>query len=168
MSLSIVQQKDNKTMSKRKSLQPWLDYFEMLHTYEQKGYLEVKPEKHEAYITRAALCTLSPTPALPEGEGVAANTHVIETVRRIRAYTAYLSAVSVGAKYPVELSDEGVTAPPIPASELKECMDQPFALHIVKEDALHDPLCTLLLTRRRVWWRVWRKTDSTEVITYSD
>ena len=42
-------------MSKRKFLQPWLDYFDMLHTYEQKGYLEVKPDKHEAFITRAAL-----------------------------------------------------------------------------------------------------------------
>ena len=152
-------------MSKRKSLQPWLDYFDMLHTYEQKGYLEVKPDKHEAYITRAALCTLSPTPALPEGEGVAADTHVIETVRHIRAYTAYLSAVSVGAKYPAELSDEGVTAPPIPASELKECMDHPFALHIVKEEAPHDVLCTILLTSKRNWLGI--KRERVEVINYS-
>ena len=151
-------------MSKRKSLQPWLDYFDMLHTYEQKGYLEVKPDKHEAFITRAALCTLSPTPSLPGGEGGAADTHVIETVRHIRAYTAYLSAVSVGAKYPAELSDEGVTAPSIPASELKECMDHPFALHIVKEEAPHDVLCTLLLTRKRNWLGI--KQERVEVINY--
>ena len=125
----------------------------------------MKPDKHEAYITRAALCTLSPTPALPEGEGVAADTHVIETVRHIRAYTAYLSAVSVGAKYPAELSDEGVTAPPIPASELKECMDHPFALHIVKEEAPHDVLCTILLTSKRNWLGI--KRERVEVINYS-
>lgn len=153
-------------MSKRKSLQPWLDYFELLHTYEQKGYLEVKPEKHEAYITRAALFSLSPTPSLPGGEGVAADTHVIETVRHIRVYTAYLSAVSIGAEYPAEISDEGVTAPPIPASELKECMDRPFALHVVKENAPHDLLCTLLLTHSRVWWRLWTKAEQIEVINY--
>ena len=151
-------------MSKRKSLQPWLDYFDLLHTYEQKGYLEVKPDKHEAYITRAALYTLSPTPPLPGGEGVAADTHVIETVRHIRAYTAYLSAVSVGAKYPAEMSDEGVTAPPIPTSELKECMDYPFALHIVKEEAPYDPLCTLLLTRKRNWLGIRR--ERVEVIVF--
>jgi len=151
-------------MAKYKSLQPWLDYFDLLHTYEQKGYLEVKPDKHEAYITRAALYTLSPTPSIPGGEGVAADTHIIETVRHIRAYTAYLSAVSVGAKYPAELSDEGVTAPPIPASELKECMDQPFALHIVKEEAPHDLLCTLLLTRKRNWLGI--KREKVEAINY--
>lgn len=151
-------------MSKRKSLQPWLDYFDMLYTYEQKGYLEVKPDKHEAYITRVALCTLSPTPALPEGEGGAIDTRVLDTARRLRTYAAYLSAVSVGAKYPAELSDEGVTAPPIPASELKECMDHPFALHIVKEEPPHDVLCTLLLTRKRNWLGIRR--ECVEVINY--
>lgn len=153
-------------MAKYKSLQPWLDYFDLLHTYEQKGYLEVKPDKHEAYITRAGLYTLSPAPSLPGGEGDVADTHVLETFRRIRAYTDYLSAVSVGAKYPAEISDEGVAAPPIPASELKECMDHPFALHIVKEEAPHDVLCTLLLTRKRVWWQLWRKAERVEVIIY--
>lgn len=153
-------------MSKRKSLQPWLDYFDLLHTYEQKGYLEVKPDNHEAYITRAALCTLSPTPHIPERNGIVTDTHIFDVARRIRAYTAYLSAVSVGAKYPAELSDEGIIAPSIPTSELKECMDHSFALHIVKEETPHDVLCTLLLTRRRVWWRLWRKAERVEVISY--
>lgn len=152
-------------MSKRKSVQPWLDYFDLLHTYEQKGYLEVKPDNHEAYITRAALYTLSPTPHLPERDGVVTDTHILDVARRIRAYTAYLSAVSVGAKYPAEISDEGVTAPLIPASELKECMDYPFAIHIVKEEAPHDLLCTLLLTRKRNWLGI--KRERVEVINYS-
>lgn len=151
-------------MAKYKSLQPWLDYFDLLHTYEQKGYLEVKPDKHEAYITRAALYTLSHATPLLGGEGVAADTHVLETVRRIRAYTDYLSAVNVGAKYPAELSDEGVTASPIPTSEIKKCMDYPFALHIVKEEAPYDPLCTLLLTRKRNWLGIRR--ERVEVIVF--
>lgn len=154
-------------MAKYKSLQPWLDYFDLLHTYEQKGYLEVKPDKHEAYITPAGLFSLSPTTqSLPGGEGFAADTHILDVARRIRAYTAYLSAVSVGAKYPAEISDEGVTAPPIPASELKVCMDHPFALHVVKDDSPHDLLCTLLLTHSRVWWRLWMKAERIEIINY--
>ena len=127
-------------MSKRKSLQPWLEYFDMLHTYEQKGYLEVKPEKHEAYITRAALCTLSPTPALPEGEGVAADTRVLDTARRLRIYAAYRS--SSDADYD----------------------KYAFALHVVKEEPPHDVLCTLLLTRKRNWLGIRR--ERVEVINY--
>ena len=154
-------------MSKRKSLQPWLDYFELLHTYEQNGYLEVKPEKREAYITRAALCTIAGVvPMDTEVGGLSADTRILDTARRLRTYAAYLSVVSVGAKYPAEISDEGVTVPPIPASELKECMDRLFALHVVKEDAPHDLIYTLLLTRKRVWWRLWRKAEQVEVITY--
>lgn len=129
-------------MAKYKSLQPWLDYFDLLHTYEQKGYLEVKPDKHEAYITRAALCTLSPTQALPEGEGAVADTRILDTARRLRTYAAYRSASDADYdKYP-------------------------FALHVVKEESPHDLLCTLLLTRRRVWWRLWRKSEIVEVIRY--
>jgi len=127
-------------MSKRKSLQPWLEYFDMLHTYEQKGYLEVKPEKHEAYITRAALCTLSPTPALPEGEGGAADTRVLDTARRLRIYAAYRS--SSDADYD----------------------KYAFALHVVKEEPPHDVLCTLLLTRKRNWLGIRR--ERVEVINY--
>ena len=127
-------------MSKRKSLQPWLEYFDMLHTYEQKGYLEVKPEKHEAYITRAALCTLSPTTDLPEGEGGAADTRVLDTARRLRTYAAYRSASDADYdKYA-------------------------FALHVVKEEPPHDVLCTLLLTRKRNWLGI--RLERVEVINY--
>lgn len=130
-------------MSKRKSLQPWLDYFDLLHKYEQQGYLEVKPEKHEAYITRAALCTLSITPHLFEGDGVVINTHILNVARYIRAYAAYRSASDADYdKYA-------------------------FALHVVKEEAPHDLLCTILLTRRRVWWRLWGKAEKIEIINYA-
>lgn len=130
-------------MSKRKSLQPWLEYFDLLHTYEQQGYLEVKPEKHEAYITRAALCTLSITPHLFEGDGVVINTYILNVARYIRAYAAYRSAF--GADYD----------------------KYAFALHVVKEEAPHDLLCTILLTRRRVWWRLWGKAEKIEIINYA-
>ena len=50
---------------KHQDLQPWLDYFQMLHTYEEKGFLQVVAEKHEAYITRAALLTLA-QPSTPK------------------------------------------------------------------------------------------------------
>lgn len=130
-------------MSKRKSLQPWLDYFDLLHKYEQQGYLEVKPEKHEAYITRAALCTLSITPHLFEGDGVVINTYILNVARYIRAYAAYRSASDADYdKYS-------------------------FALHVVKEEAPHDLLCTILLTRRRVWWRLWGKAEKIEIINYA-
>ncbi len=91
-------------MSKNKhpDLTPWLDYFKMLQRYEAKGFLEVKPAEHEAYITRAALLTLTPTPALPEGEGDAANNLLLQggqrgaaladTLRNIRAYAVWLEA----------------------------------------------------------------------------
>lgn len=130
-------------MSKRKSLQPWLDYFELLHTYEQNGYLEVKSEKHEAYITRAALCTIAGVvPTDTEVGGLSADTRILDTARRLRTYAAYCSASDADYdKYT-------------------------FALHVVKEEAPHDLLCTLLLTRHRVWWRLWRKAEQVEVITY--
>ena len=112
-------------------LQPWLDYFEMLHTYEQKGFLEVFPEKHEAYITEPALFTLSPaTKTLPS------------VVRRIRTYAGWRS--QYGGTY----------------------LSHPFALHVVDAEEGHDLLYTLLLTRRRVWWKLWMKTDRIEVIEY--
>lgn len=127
-------------MSKRKSLQPWLEYFDLLHTYEQQGYLEVKPEKHEAYITRAALCTLSITPHLFEGGGVVVNTYTLNVARYIRVYAAYRSASDADYdKYA-------------------------FALHIVKEEPPHDVLCTLLLTRKRNWFGIRR--ERVEVINY--
>lgn len=130
-------------MAKYKSLQPWLDYFELLHTYEQNGYLEVKPEKHEAYITRAALCTIAGVvPMDTVVGGLSADTRILDTARRLCTYVAYCSAS--GADYD----------------------KYTFALHVVKEEAPHDLLCTLLLTRKRVWWRLWRKAEQVEVITY--
>lgn len=130
--------------------QPWLDYFQMLRTYAEHGYLEIQPAKHEAYITRAALATLvnadeeRNAAERPVSVGTADGKALLDLVRRLRAYAAYLA--TAGADY----------------------LRHPFALHVVKETEPHDLLLTLLLTRRRRWFAPWRTSDHIEVITYTE
>ena len=144
-------------MSKHPNLQPWLDYFELLGTYKQKGFLETMPDKHEAYLTRAALYALADTrPSTAVGDSVADITtispsdarllasSVFTVARRIRTYSAWLS--QQGSDYP----------------------SWTFALHVVHEDMPHDLLYTLLLTRRRRWWWPWHKMECVEMIEYGD
>ena len=128
--------------TKQKNLQPWLEYFQMLHVYGQKGLLEMMPAKHEAYITQSALHTI--TGASGKQKLTELYSSVINTVRRIRTYAAWLSAAD----------DDYVM--------------QPFALHVVKEEEPHDLLYTILIERRRKWWSLWSKTDTIDVITYQD
>lgn len=156
-------------MTKKKTnLQPWLDYFKMLQRYETKGFLQMNPKEHEAYITRAALLTLNPTPALPEGEGDAANGKAIhDAVIRLRAYAAYRWAPAVGQQHPVDINDPDAEIPVIPIEELTAYFSQPFAIHIVKEDYPHDLLLTLLLQQKRSWRTAWRTVDTIEVIDYT-
>ena len=124
---------------KHKDLQPWLDYFDMLHTYEQKGLLELQPEKHEAYITLPALYTLTPGGDNPTTLPTQA---IPDTVRRLRTYAAFCA--QQGYDYLTHL----------------------FALHVVQDEPPHDLLLTLLLTRRRNWLRQWR--EEVEVIDYGE
>ena len=140
---------------KRTNLQPWLDYFTMLQRYEQKGFLQMNPKEHEAYVTRAALLTLSPTPSLPEGEGDAANGKAIhDTVTRLRAYAAWREAAMAEANSSL--------------FTLHSSFKTPFAVHIVKEDYPHDLLLTLLLQQKRSWRTAWRTVDTIEVIDYTE
>ena len=125
-------------MAKTTDLQPWLDYFDLLGTYERKGFLEVMPNKHEAYITQPARHALSEGDDPQEQISKA----IPETVLRIRAYAAWKS------------------------QEGQPYLKQNFALHVVEPEHPHDLLYTLLLTQTRRWIRLWRKTDSIEVITY--
>lgn len=135
-----MQTKMQTKKAKKRDLQPWLDYFDMLRAYVEKGFLEVTPEKHEAYITLPALYAMSegdnPRQQLKET--------IPETTKRIRAYAGWKS--QEGADYLV----------------------QPFALHVVTELSPHEMLHTILLTRRRPWWKPWRKTDRFEMIDYTD
>lgn len=127
---------------KWKNLQPWIDYFQMLQEYEKKGFLEMKPEKGEAYVTRAALLTLTGVYVNRTDAEWRMIREVSKTVRRVRAYAAWKSRS--GEKF----------------------LGRPFALNIVKEDEPHDLLHTVVLTRERRWWKLWMKTDVFDVITY--
>lgn len=132
---------------KYRDVQPWLDYFEMLQTYEKCGYLQTEPEKNEAYVTQPALYTLAGVDFSTRELGYDINMpyilkSVMYAVRRIRAYVGWQSQ-----KGEVILS-------------------HPFAINVVTPDERHDPLFTILITSRRKWWKLWRWHDSIEVISY--
>ena len=162
--------------NKHQDLTPWLDYFKMLQQYEAKGFLEIKPQEHEAYITRAALCSLSPDPSPVERGGTAANdlplqggqrgAALADTLSRLRAYAAYRWAPAVGQQHPVDINDPDAEIPVIPIEELTAYFSQPFAVHMVKEDYPHDLLLTLLLQQKRSWYG--RRKDTIEVIDYTE
>lgn len=130
-----------KTMAKKiRNLQPWLDYFEMLQTYEKSGYLEFSKDENEVFVTDAALATLAD--ADHQWDVLSRTRAYKEVARRIHAYSAWRKRR--GYDY----------------------MQEPFALHVVKADGPHDLKVTLLMTRVRRWWRLWRKTERFELITY--
>lgn len=117
---------------------PWLDYFDMLNTYERNGYLELNAEKHEAYMTQPALhaMTEGDDPKMQMGKDI------WKTARRIRTYAGWKS--QEGTAY----------------------ADLPFAVNVVKHELPHDLLYTLLMERRRKWWSLWFKVECIEVIDY--
>lgn len=137
----------NKMKAKVRNLQPWLDYFGMLQEYERNGYLDVMPEKGEAYVTRAALMTLAGVSlsASENGDGIDmpyVRRAVARVVRRVRVYSGWRR-------------QDGVAY-----------LDRAFALHVVKEAEPHDLLYTVLLSRRRRWWKLWMKAECMDIITY--
>ena len=132
---------------KHTDLSPLLDYFDMLRRYEQKGYIEVKDDDHEAYITQAAFATLLPshedTPEAQRALGAA----VSSTVQNIRYLAAYRAAAKRG---------------------LDDYTTQPFSLHIVGDEPPHDLVTTILLTRRRAARALWMKREHIDVINYQE
>lgn len=125
-------------------IQPWLDYFDMLAQYEKCGFLEMKANKHEAYVTHSALFAMS----VGDNQQEQMSRALADTVTWLRNYAVYL---------------EGKT--------FRAYCAEPFAVHVVNDDAPHDLLFTVLLTRRRVWWRIWMPVDAVddfEVIDYGD
>lgn len=120
------------------NLQPWLDYFKMLQKYESNGYLEVSVNKGEAYITQAALYTL----AGDDLNRYQVAKGVIKTAERIRAYVAWKGRFG------------------------SDWLEKPFALQVVRDDAPHDPVYTVLLSRKRRWWKLWLKANVVDVINY--
>ena len=158
-------------MAKKKTnLQPWLDYFKMLQQYEAKGFLEIKPQEHEAYVTRAALLTLAGIDAEDvQSAAISSQPEAIaDTLSRLRAYAAYRWAPAVGQQHPADMNDPVAPLPVIPEAELTAYLSQPFALHIVKEVYPHDLLLTLLLQQKRSWRTAWRTVDFIETIDYTE
>jgi hypothetical protein len=157
-------------MAKKKTnLQPWLDYFEMLQQYEAKGFLQMNPKEHEAYITRAALLTLVPEDVSsfkfqdsrngaqqePETRNLKPETNdkaLIALLNRLRAYAGWKAAA----------------ADPSAFSHQPSYISAPFAVHVVKEDYPHDLLLTLLLQQKRSWRTAWRTVDTIEAIDYTE
>lgn len=130
-------------MAKHKNIQAWLDYFEMLHTYEEKGLLQLNAEKHEAYITLPALLVLAQCDKLTEGVDTTKLTKsVCDVVRRLRTYAGF--CCQQGGDY----------------------LTYSFAVHIVKDTEPHDPLHTILVSIKRRWQTVWLETDYFEIINY--
>lgn len=154
-------------MAKKKDLQPFLNYFKMLETYIDKGFLEVIPDKREAYITRAAWMTLA-EPGSPE-----------LAVQGVFGYIMYLSAANEGLKDydatmrvdprgpasdgPVWLTSEIQKRARAVTEKLK---GKSFAIHVVAEEYPHDLLNTILLSRRRAWWKPFGTAERIDVITY--
>ena len=156
-------------MAKKKTnLQPWLDYFKMLQRYEQKGFLQMNPKEHEAYVTRAALLTLAGIDAEDVQSAAVPQKlpNLVDTLSRLRAYAAYRSAPAVGQQHPVDMNDPDAEIPVIPIKELTAYFSQPFAIHIVKEDYPHDLLLTLLLQQKLAWYG--RHKETIEVIDYTE
>ena len=151
--------------TKHRDLQPWLDYIELLHNYEQRGLLELHADKHECYVTQSALHAM--TPGDDPAEQLC-NGAIADTLRHLRTYAAYRWAPAVGQQHPVDINDPDAEIPVIPIEELTAYFSQPFATHIVKEDYPHDLLLTLLLQQKRSWRTAWRTVDTIEVIDYTE
>ena len=154
--------------NKHQDLQPWLDYFKMLQQYEAKGFLEIKPQEHEAYITRAALLTLANIDAEDvQSAAISSQPEALaDTLSRLRVYAAYRWAPAVGQQHPVDMNDPASPLPAIPEAELMTYLSAPFAVHVVKEDYPHDLLLTLLLQQKRAWYG--RRKETIEAIDYTE
>lgn len=135
--------------NKTQNLQPWLDWFDVLRVYCEKGFLEVLPEKGEAYVTEPAFYTLADirTPddlKAEPGDMAKASDNLLEAVRRVKVYCDYL------------------------ATATQRGVGSTFALHVVEADAPHDLRYTVVMEKRRRWWWPWRKMEEFSFVYYSD
>ncbi len=121
---------------KRKDLQPWLDYFEMLRVNVESGFLQMNVAKHEAFVTQPGIHAMSkgddPAKQIEDGS-------IINTAHRIFVYAAWLSGEGNGYR------------------------NKPFAVHVVKDSEPHDMIYTILFTRVLKFMR-WK--EQVEVINY--
>lgn len=137
---------------KDRDLGPWLDYFQMLRRYEQKGLLQTEAANHEAYIAQSALHAMTPgdDPALQVSAGT-----ILATLRRIRTYCAWLHTQTIN---PTDSDSES----------LLQYEREPFALHVIADAKPNDPIYTLHISLCRRWWWPFRKMEKVEVINYKE
>lgn len=120
------------------NMQTMIDYFNVLRAYERKSYLETHTDKHAAYVTRVALCSLTGSEAKDDW----AEEIVNRTARYVRAWAAFKSG------------------------EGRAYEHTPFALHVMSDDEQPRVLFSVVLSQPRRWWCPWRRTEHLEVITY--
>lgn len=176
-------------IGRKKDLSPWLDWFAVLDKYIESGYLEILPEVHEAYITEAALHTLSNTDdILMSIETAKRNGDTIEaicqskqlwncirpTVRRLSVYSDYLHTADEAYKdYCKSLnkaaetvSNEGNTDQAAQNLQKPGTQRRSFALHVVEGVRPHNLIYTIVMQQRRHWWWPWYRTTNYNIITY--
>lgn len=139
MSKKKKQKKPHNTAKKKhEDLQPWLDEFNMFDAYQQAGYLQMVVNRHEAFVTNAALHSMSDgnDPMLQAQDG-----SLEKTAKRLRTYAGWLS------------------------QEGESYLNDNFAVNVVAHDEPHDPLYTILLSKHR---KLWKMVDKVEWITYKD
>ena len=132
------------------NLQPWLDYFKILQSYEEKGYLEVSPDKGEAYVTMPALLSLAEVDETSE----AVHAFIRDAARATRMFASILRILRIYAGWK---SHEG-----------EDFLKKPFAMNVVEDGQTPNPVFTMLLTSRRTWRSLWLTADRIDVIFYNE
>ena len=121
---------------KRKDVQPWVDYFEMLRANVESGFLQMSVVKQEAFVTQPGIHAMSegddPEKQIEDGS-------VLQTAHRIFTYAAWLSGEGNGYHH------------------------KSFAVHVVKDTEPHDMIYTILFTRVLRFFK-WK--EKVEVINY--
>lgn len=139
-------------MEKTKDLQPLFDYFDMLRQCERDGYLEIKTDEHEAYITQPCLFMISGVGFSTRELGYDIDKpYILNAVRhtswRILSLAAFRAA---------------------PDPKEKGYLVRPFALHVVKPDEPHDLLYTLIVSPRNRRLMPWSRARAMKVVSYDD
>lgn len=158
-------------MKKHKDIQPWAEYFQMLLAYERSGYLQMEPDRHEAYATQPAFMVLA---GVDETKTPPADQLRMRSctalLRRLRVYAACLAAYRQGLSTfdptVIRNADSSTVPDSFPSGNISY-LRQPFALHVVQPEKPHDLLYTLLIERKRRWWTL-KKTELIDVIEYDN
>jgi hypothetical protein len=156
-------------MKKHKNLQPWLDYFAMLRQYEEKGFLEVRPEHREAYITRAALLTLT-EPGDPKMV-------ILALVRYVMARAAVTEGLKDREATMLLAPEESESKADVWQTDamqqraeaiVEKLLAGSYAIHVVMEDMPHDLLITVVVTHPSVWWKRSPGKERIEIVDYRE